>query len=300
MDTELEQALEPGTAQVNPEPAQPNVETPQGQPAQVATVEKPNFYTPDEIETLISQDAEVDTTRLTAEGRLLMKSFQKGFTPKLMERQSLKQELDGLRKEMASLRQPATIEEAFDRDPEAALRHIDGQIAKERARLGGAEAFEAIQQIEDLRSIKDNLMLRGMANQRKISEINTVASRVESEVHKAIPDFAKKEPSLTEYAIRELGYSLEDIRFLTDPSNTGKYASKWILQVNKMYDMSKAKTTVEEKRVKTPPKSESAGTGGGEDQNATYTAALKKATETGDWTEVLKLKGVIQKLVPGG
>jgi Txe/YoeB family toxin of Txe-Axe toxin-antitoxin module len=300
MDQDLEQALEQEVEQTTPAPAQTaTAETPQGQPEQVATVEKPNFYKPEEIEQLLSEDQEVDTTRLSPEGRLLMKSFQKGFTPKLQERSELKRELENLRKEIGSLRQPASIEEVFDKDPEGTLKYIESQIAEVRKGID-TDPFESIKKIEELRAVKDNLLLRSITGQRRATELSRVESEVKSEVLRAIPDFDKKESKLTQFALNDLGYTLEDLRFLTNPANTGKYATKFIVQVNKMYEMDKAKTTVEEKRVKTPPKQEGAGTSGGEDQAASYRQALKKAQESGDWSDVLKMKGVLQRLVPGG
>lgn len=284
----------------NPVETQQPEQAPEGQPVQVATVEKPKFYTPSEIEELISRDEDVDTTRLSPEGRLLMKSFQKGFTPKLQERSELKRELDNIRKELGSLKQPATIEEMYDKDPDGTLRYIDSQLSLERNKLDTGDAFEALKKIEELRSVKDALFLRSLSTQRRNNEVNTVVSNVKTAVLKAIPDFEKKEGELTKFALTELEYSLDDLRFLTDPANTGEYAAKFILQVNKMYEMSKAKTSVEQKLVKTPLRQESAGTGGGEDNTATYRAALKKAQESGDWTEVLKMKGTLQKLGVGG
>jgi Txe/YoeB family toxin of Txe-Axe toxin-antitoxin module len=300
MDQDLEQALEPGTEQVNPAPEPTaTAEAPQGQPGQVATVEQPNFYKPEEIEQLLSADQEVDTARLSPEGRLLMKSFQKGFTPKLQERSELKRELENLRKEIGSLRQPASIEEVFDKDPEGTLKYIESQIAEVRKGID-TDPFESIKKIEELRAVKDNLVLRSITGQRKVAELNRLEAEVKNEVLSAIPDFDKKESKLTQYALEELGYTLDEIRFLTSPANTGRYATKFIVQVNKMYEMNKAKSTVEEKRVKTPPKQESAGTGEGDSQAASYRQALKEAQKSQDWTEVLKMKGVLQKLVPGG
>lgn len=300
MDELTATALEPG-ASANPEPGiQPTEQTPMGQPTQTATVEKPNFYSPEEIESLLTQDVEVDTTRLSPEGRLLMKSFQKGFTPKLMERTELKREIENLRKEVASSKQPATVEEMFDRDPEGTLRYIDQEMSKHRTRLDGVDALDAVKHIEELRSVKDNLLLRGINQSRKMGELNRISAEAQGEVLRAIPDFDKKEPILTDFAIKELGYSIEDIRFLTDPTNTGKYASKFIMQINKTYEIANAQKTAALKQVKIPPKQEAAGTGGGDDQGATYKTALKRAMETGDWTDVLKMKGTIQRLAPGG
>lgn len=301
IDEKIQLALEPETEQVNQEPVQPPVEAPEeGQPVQVATVEKPKFYSPDELEDLISRDEDVDTTRLSPEGRLLMKSFQKGFTPKLQERSELKRELEILRKEVGSLKQPASIEEVFDKDPDGTLRYIDSQIAQARTKLDTGDAFEALKQIEELRSVRDGLLTRSMSQQKKASQTSALAAQAQAEVLRAVPDFQKKEGALTEFAIKELGYSFDDIRFLTDVSNTGKYASQFVIQVNKMYEMAKAKSTVETKVVKTPMRQEGAGTGGGDDNAATYRASLKKAQETGDWTDVLKLKGTLQKLGVGG
>lgn len=260
--------------------------------------EKPTYYTPEEIEDILASDGELDSKRLSPEGRLLQRSFQKGLTPKLQERSELKKRLEELEKRVQPQR-PATIDEAYDQDPHGTLSYIDSEIAKARTKIKD-DPLAAIDEIEGLRTVRDRLRDRDLTATKNQIKVNEIVDDVRSEVLGEIPDFDERADKLSDFAMNRLGYSLQEVQKFSDPMAVGKMAKTFISMVNQKYEMENASKTLPKKEVRTVPKTESPGKGELDSLNATYAQAVKKAQKTGDWTEVLNLKGVIKKLTPEG
>ena len=298
------------------EPEKANQETPEevveGDQAEVPEEEKPEpepekpkYYTPEELSELLETDADIDTSRLTDEGKAIMKSFQRGLTPKLQERSELRREVDELKKKLETSKKPQTIEEAFDQDPDGTMQYIDGQLGDLRGQAKAAsdpdQKLEFLSSMEEIRAVRDRLVARGIANQRQMTNQQAVITEAVNKIYKAIPDFDTKQKKLTDFAINDLGYSQAEVMQLSDPSIVGPGAVKFIKTINKFYDKENAKETLTQKEVKVPPKTEKTGkTGEPFDKSAAYQRALKKAKDTGDFTEVLTMKGTIGRLSPGG
>ena len=258
---------------------------------------KPNYYSPDEIQEILENDGKLDKKRLSPEGLLLQKSFEKGLGPKLNERAELKRRLGDLETLIRTQppAQPRTIEEAYDQDPRGTLSYIDAEIAKNRAKIK-EDPYTAIEQIENLRAVREQLKDRELNKYDQKLKTSEATEVVKTAIYRDIPDFDDKVDALTEYALNN-GYSLDEVRFITNPANTGQYAAKWIKTLNKAYDLENAPRKAMKKEMKpTPPKTESAGRGETDTANATYAAAMKKAQATGDFTEVLRLKGTLDRL----
>ena len=219
--------------------------------------EEKQVYSSEELETLLKSDAEIDTARLSPEGRLLMKSFQRGYDHKFKELSDQRVELakarEAEREKMMSpkdklfrdyLRDPIRISADINKEIEALEEvtpdHEDfGKSRKTIAQLNALkdEFREHRQMVVEAQKSKDELAATTLAN-----------------VIVDIPDWKTKEPKLTEFAQKELGLSLEDIRVMSDPVIMGDRTYRFIKAVNKAYDMRHANNTAEKKLVKKPPK----------------------------------------------
>ena len=107
-----------------------------------------------------------------------------------------------------------------------------------------------------------------------------------------IPEFEKKVDRLNDFA-SSLGFSMQELAILTDPVRMGPMASKLTLAINKLYDMANKDEVLKNKVIKPQPtKVETAGTGEHTSKPA-YKEVLRKARETGDWTDYLEMKGAL-------
>lgn len=118
------------------------METPEGQVAATVTPEgeegvsgevengvqgtvTSEFYTPEEIEAILAENGSLDANKLTPEGKLLQKSFDRGFTKKF-------EELSTLTKTLKDAVKPKdVVEEWVDRyvdDPKGVTAYVHNQI----------------------------------------------------------------------------------------------------------------------------------------------------------------------------
>lgn len=141
---------------------------------------------------------------------------------------------------------PKTIYEAYDRDPDGVTAEIDIRIAKAREEGNFDEALNLINLKNSLIEYKTKKLESMTRQQNEFQEIF-------AEVRREIPNFEQKAPALVEFAIKELGFSEEEIEKLTDPSITGKLAAKLTLAVNRAYDRAYAGKTIARKEVKPQP-----------------------------------------------
>lgn len=202
-----------------------------------------NYYSSEEFEEILTRNPlDVDPSMVPPElmpayktALKAYKSFQADYTRKTQEIAQKKQE-----------QKPKDIYEAYDADPEGVTAYIDAKIV---------EAKEAgdIDQVTMLLNIKSNLVERRI---RKIESMTVQEKQFQdifSEVRREIPDIEKKAPILTEFAIKQLGFSEEEIEKLTDPAITGRLAAKITLAVNKIYNYFNADKNLVKKEVKSQP-----------------------------------------------
>lgn len=237
------------------------------------------LYTPEEMRSL--DPTQIDTSRIPPEMQAFYKSMQSGWTKKF-------QEVADLRKQITQERvpQPKDIYEAFDRDPHSVLDTLRGEIVKKKSENPYDE------NIPKLENLRDVLIERRLFNQERVMTAKTIATEAREIVRKEIPNYQEKVEKLNDFAT-SLGFSMEELAKLTDPIKMGPSAVKLTLAINRMYDLANKGQVFKNKAVKPQPTSvESAGTGE-HTSKPSYKEVLRKARESGDWTEYLELKGAI-------
>lgn len=163
------------------------------------------------------------------------KSFQADYTRKTQEIAQKKQE-----------QKPKDIYEAYDQDPEGVTAYIDAKIVE-------AKELGDIDQVTMLLNIKSNLVERRLKKIENMTVQERQFQDIYSVVRKEIPDIDQKASVLTEFAIKQLGFSQEEIEKLTDPAITGPLAAKITLAVNRVYNYLNADKNLAKKEVKPQP-----------------------------------------------
>lgn len=219
-------------------------------------------YTPQELEALLQSGTEVDTDRLSLEGKVLMKSFQRGLEPKF-------QQLADMRKRMEaeSERSQDPREQVFRRymqNPAQVVAEINTEIRKlEIVPPTDEENYiKARQTIVALGELKDEMGLRrqGVIESHRTQE--TTFAKAQAEILADIPDFAEKREALTDFAIG-LGLSREEVLAISDPTLFGPLAVKVTKALNTLYNQANAGNSAEKKVKKDAPKPLArAGSGG--------------------------------------
>lgn len=227
-------------------------------------------YTPEELEDIIRNDKPVDFKRLSPEGQAIWKSADRGFKPKLEEAARIRREYDQMLRQLQSQTQaqprtPKTIEEMFNSDPEGTIRLIRQRIYEEKQKDPFSQTVIQLEQLRDDLSDAQARMIQGQIQQKLIMDEANMAIRAK------IPDFESKKDKLNEFAL-SLGYSPEEISYLTDPRIHGHMAVKTVLSINSLYDKLSS-GELKKKEVKEAMKVEKAGSGHEqkEDKEWTYT-----------------------------
>jgi len=263
-------------------------------------------YTDDEVLKILDTDGKLDSRRLSPTQKLIQKSFSRYANKGFEQIAAMKRELEGQREQIQTQQQmaipPRSLEEAYDRDPDNVLRFIDQQIASTN-QLAANDPFAAQQQLINLQMVRNRLVDRAMHTTESRRVANEAATNAVRDVLNAIPDFGpEKQQVLSDFAIKELGYTQEELRKITHPSN-GKLAAQTVKTIHaawfsKYGEKQQMKKTVEAKKVVKRPVVEGASRkdDGKATANVAMSRATKKAIDSGDWTEVLNLKGVLPKL----
>jgi len=108
----------PATAESEQKPipeATPNVEQ---TPAQDADQTGKQFYTPEEVERLLMSDGNLDSNRLSPEGKILQKSFQRGFGPKFEQAKRMREDAERQLAEIRRLQHEKEEQEIFAKESE--------------------------------------------------------------------------------------------------------------------------------------------------------------------------------------
>lgn len=209
------------------------------------------IYTPEEVADLLKSGSEVDTSRLSHEGQLLMKSFQRGYDEKFKK-------LAEERKSTESQRVPeetprAKLFRRYVNDAVAVTGEINAEIEKLEVVEPGDPTYQnARRMIAQLHAMKDEFREQksSIGEGQRFKE--SIYVRADAEVHKAIPDWDVKESKLTKFA-QDMGLELDDIKILSDPTIMGMRSVRIIKALNALFDKINAGNSAERKVDKKAP-----------------------------------------------
>lgn len=249
--------IETTTGEPEATPQVPTAGTPEGGATQQTAEGTPKPedvkqpYTNDEIVSLLSSGNELDTDRLSPEGKLLMRSFQSGFDSKFKKLSEAQRELD--RKLTQSQEKPLTKREQYYREftqnPDKVIKEINAAITELEIDQHNPDNRQAI---ANLRDMKDEFLLRKDKEARASSQATEIIAKTRADILSAVPDFDAKVPELNTFA-ETLGFDMDELSFLTNPLKTGPFAVKLTKALCKMHDMVNASKTAEKKVDRTPP-----------------------------------------------
>jgi hypothetical protein len=191
-------------------------------------------YTPEELAE--TDPEEIDPDRVPPALQPAYKAMQKGYEKKIrsLTRQVEDDLLMGRNNQtQPQVREPQTIEEAYDGDPETVLNGIKYEIDKEIANDPSSPT------IVKLQTLMNSLVQRGINNIKNTRASDSIVSEVQQMVS-SIP--AERLPVLTEFA-QSAGLSLQEIDYITNPRMTGRFAGKLVLAINNMYEKAMGKPT---------------------------------------------------------
>lgn len=252
-------------------------------------------YTNEEVQNILDADGKLDSNRLTPAQKLIQKSFERHSQKVWQEAAEVKRQYEQAIKAQPTVDPKENYYQRFIQNPMAFLNEINGAIFK----LSEVQPFddnyvETQKQKAFYQAIKEEFMERRRLEVENVRNAELMSSQAKFSIAKDIPDFESKAQALTQFAVDELGFSLEEITKLTDPITNGPLAVKLTKAINKIYDAMNAGVSAEKKLIKNPPKSlERAGSGATGKASPSLNEAFKRAKATGDWTEVLELKGAI-------
>jgi hypothetical protein len=208
-------------------------------------------YTAEELNALLESGGTVDSDRLSPEGKLLMKSFQRGYDEKF---KALAEERKRLaEKHEAELSPKEKLFRRYLSDPTQVVNEINAEI--ERLDDPNAEDYARNRKlIAQLVAMKDEFRENRTVIVEAQKSKDSAYARMMAAVLEDIPDWKEKEPALTRFAQAELGLTLEDIRVLSDPTIMGDRTLRFIKAVNRAYDKMNAGKLAEKKVNKSAPK----------------------------------------------
>lgn len=223
-----------------------NIETSEDKPPEksLETSKDKSIYTTEELDYILASNGEIDTDRLSPEGKVLLKSFQRDYTKKY---ESLANE----KKELIDQSSPRVKEYAkFKNNPKAYLQMVE-DIADELESKDPYDDNARIQAKQIRRMAKEfEYDLREEDNKRK--EISYITAKANADIMSMIPDFKERIPKLNEFATATLGLTMEELGVITNPM-LGPLAVKLTTVLNNMYNIVNAHKTAEKKVIKPQP-----------------------------------------------
>lgn len=209
-----------------------------------------NYYTPEELAEIIEKDLPIDTSRLTPEGIALMKSFQKGFTPKLQEAAEAKRQLEELKVELEKIKEATKspeerLKDEFMRNPDKVLGEINSVISDllvdaSVAKAEGDESklLEVKQKIVQLENIKSKLLMeKPKVELQQSTERERLALIALNNAVAQAPIIKEKGDDIYNYAVSKLGYTPEILQRMLDPIVNGvDVAAKNLVLLAKAYE----------------------------------------------------------------
>lgn len=256
----------------------------------------PAPYTVEEMRSL--SEEEIDTTRIPPEMLPFYKAIQGNYTRK---HQALAEAARSMQQVQAQppQREPASLDEAFERDPARVLNEIDKSIedlTREANNKADADPFGAVKlqnKVLQLNQLKDNYRGRIFQAQQQFQQVEALRTGYLQDVAQ-IPDFESKHLRLTDFAVNELGYTEQELALLADPVRTGRLAGKFVKSLNAMYDkLHGVSDSAQNKQVKgtPPPLLRTSGGAPPTSSQPNMSKLFKQAKTSGDWTGYLKAKG---------
>ena len=255
-------------------------------------LKKVKLYTPQELKELLADGdfSRVDTSRLSEEGKLVMKSMQSGLTPKLQEAAELRKELQALKESVEKVLpkpKPKDIYEAYDQDPTGTDNFINAKIEEAIQAQDPVELERMKEYRERLRIYKQEKAMQAKQNAPPSDlEIQKVAAKLVQ----AVPNIAEIQTNLRDYALQVMGYEADELAELTDLKR-GTAAIREIQRIKNAWDKHTAARRAQAKAKKKRP-APVEKPGGGFKQNETTLKDLKqRAIKTGskkDWLQVFE------------
>jgi len=197
----------------------------------------------------------------------------------------IQETLESLENAVKGSQQPATIEEAYERDQKGVIDNINASIAN-------ADAEGNTLEVERLRDLKEDLRQKLRQKQESKQQITTKQTEIAAQLFSNVPDFGpEKAKLLTAFAIKNLEYTDKE---LSEKCNINKYgleAVREIVRINKLYEKTKIPDAALKKKVKKPTTVEKGGKGAPKTKTNVQ-ALVKEARKTGDWQSVLEARGL--------
>lgn len=218
---------------------------------------EPQMYTPEEIEQILKEDGQLDFNRLSPEGKLIYKSYDRGLKPKLQERAELLREMESMKAQMQALqtqipRAQETFEQLAQRDPQQAIEVLNYAIARTE------DAAEKTNLLQAKSMLQDRVLYNIQNGIQQTSQFQQVISATKEAVPEYSPDYRTE---LSEFAVKSMGYTIQELEALTDP-RLGEIAIKNVKVIDTLYKQHKGAQTATAKIVKqAAPKVEKPGTG---------------------------------------
>ena len=249
-------------------------------------------YTPEELETLLKEDKDVDTSRLSAEGKVLMKSFQRGTEKKYQTLAEQRKEIEQQKKEFEDQKKQSNdprviLFQEYLKDPITTFNNINTEIEKlEAVEPTDPNYRVARNMIVKLTRLKDDFRETRQGMSERNANVGATVNVANAAIIHRIPDFETKADKLTEFAIEDLGMTLEDVRHLSDPAIHGERAVRLVLAINKLYDKAHLNDSAEKKvNRKAPSPLGRAGSGGSLESEKPEAPGDMKYPEYRKWRE---------------
>lgn len=228
-------------------------------------------YTAEELQELLTSDGEIDDTKLSPEGQLIKKSFQRGFNKKF-------EQLAAEKKAFKAGTQPEDPKEAYFRqyltDTPNTVKEINDAILTAKIQVrelkvnGEFEKADAEEiKIARLEGLREEFAVKKQA----ITEQGTNMSQFNDAVIKAIPDIDEIRDLLTRFAQEELGYTEDELFRLTNPESgiAVSTAVRNIATIARSFKQANAAKTVSKKVKKPSPLPLERGGSGGREEPLT-------------------------------
>mgnify|MGYP001561566865 CR=1 FL=1 len=219
-------------------------ETQESQPA----VEAKKPYTTEELEELLTSDEDIDTSRLDPAGKLLAKSFQRGYNDKLLKLKEERREVEA--------QKPAQPQDPKEQYYQAYLQNPMAIVSAINAEAQKLEAQFELEKAGNLRGVLAEFQARSQMESAQGARVSRIVAETEAEIKRAIPDIVEKEPKLTAFAIEKLGLTPQGIQMITNPALgyvSKKDAVGVVNAVNQLYDLLNAAKTISKKVKKSVP-----------------------------------------------
>lgn len=198
-------------------------------------------YTDEEASRILETGGKLDSSRLTQSQKLLQQSFERHSTKVWQDAAEARKAFEA---KTAELSKPKTIYDAFNADPVGVKRSLNEMILQKEAEDPFSE------DVLKLKRMKGDLEIYEMERREYGKKFNGLVSENLNTIRNAIPDFNdSKAQEITDFAIKELGFTNDEVEYLTDHRH-GNLAAKVTIAANKLMQRFNAGSSAEKKIVK--------------------------------------------------